>query len=86
MHPLVLIFLLANVHFSKPSVWVKACGFCYAINIDHPAALSISIITGTPPGYPVAALRPGDPAALALQDEHLHVLWQLTDVVDIAEG
>lgn len=50
------------------------------------AMLSISIITGTPPGYPVAALCPGDPAALALQDEHLHVLWQLTDVVDIAEG
>lgn len=77
MHPLVLIFLLANAHFNKPLSGLRPVAS---------ATLSILILAGTPPGHLVAALCPGDPAALALQDENLHVLQQLTDVDDIAVG
>lgn len=77
MHPLVFLFLLANVHFNKPLSGLRPVAS---------ATLSILIIAGTPLGYRVAALCLGDPAALAGQNEHLHVLQQLTDVVDIAVG
>ena len=36
-------------------------------------------------GYPAVALCCGDPAALGLQDQSLHVLQQITDVMDVGK-
>ena len=38
-------------------------------------------LTGTPLGYPAVALCCGNPAALGLQDQFLHMLQQIPDGV-----
>ena len=58
-------------------------GDCFFIVPYNILPRNMCSLTGTPLGYVVVALCHGDPAALGLQDQPLHVLQQIRGGVGV---
>ena len=55
-------------------VWFKAVGFCYTIDVGPALGLLLDILCH------------GDPSALSLKDQSLHMLLQIIIWVDVGVG
>jgi hypothetical protein len=74
-HTLGHTSLLTNVHCDDLLVWCKASWLLLLYQYWN--------LTGTPLGYPVVVLCPGDPVGLDLWDGPLHMLQHFIDGVDV---
>lgn len=44
LYPFIHIFLLANVHCNKSSIWFEASDFCYTINTESSLGLLSDVL------------------------------------------
>ena len=70
--------LFVGVHCKDSLVWFEASGFCYT----NSAGPSLELLLVTLP----VALCCGNPAALGLQDQSLHVFQKITDGINVRVG